>query len=88
MKRILQKFSGVAASSGELVVYHIPVPPQRYDSKTFTLGLDIFEMRCIVSAEEAAKLGNRYRVRTHDFLKWWDSQVKQEQKNILKNLVS
>jgi excisionase family DNA binding protein len=36
----------------------------------------------------AAKLGNRYRVRTDDFLKWWDNQVKQEQKNILKNLVS
>ncbi len=36
----------------------------------------------------AAKLGNRYRVRTDDFLKWWDIQVKQEQKNILKSLVS
>ena len=36
----------------------------------------------------AAKLGNRYRVRTDDFLKWWDNQVKQEQRNILKNLVS
>ena len=36
----------------------------------------------------AAKLGGQYRVRTDDFLKWWDNQVKQEQKNILKNLVS
>lgn len=36
----------------------------------------------------AAKLGGQYRVRTDDFLKWWDQQVKQEQKNILKNLVS
>ena len=36
----------------------------------------------------AAKHGGRYRVRTDDFLKWWDNQVKQEQKTILKNLVS
>ena len=36
----------------------------------------------------AAKVGNRYRVRTDDFLKWWDNQVKQEQRNILTNLVS
>ena len=36
----------------------------------------------------AAKLGNRYRVRSDDFLKWWDNQVKQEQKNVLRNLVS
>ena len=36
----------------------------------------------------ATKLGNRYRVRTDDFLKWWDNQANQEQKNILKNLVS
>ena len=36
----------------------------------------------------AAKLGGQYRVRTDDFLKWWDQQVKQEQKNVLKNLVS
>ena len=36
----------------------------------------------------AAKLGGQYRVRTDDFLKWWDNQVKQEQKSILKNLVS
>lgn len=32
----------------------------------------------------AAKLGGQYRVRTDDFLKWWDNEVKQEQKNILK----
>lgn len=31
----------------------------------------------------AAKLGGQYRVRTDDFFKWWDSQVKQEQKNLL-----
>lgn len=36
----------------------------------------------------AVKLGGQYRVRTDDFLKWWDNQVKQEQKKILKNLVS
>ena len=35
----------------------------------------------------AAKLGGQYRVCTDDFLKWWDSQVKQEQKNILKDLI-
>ena len=35
----------------------------------------------------AAKLGGQYRVRTDDFLKWWDNQVKQEQKNVLMNLV-
>ena len=32
----------------------------------------------------AAKVGGQYRVRTDDFLKWWDQQVKQEQKNILR----
>ena len=32
----------------------------------------------------AVKLGGQYRVRTDDFLKWWDQQVKQEQKNILR----
>ncbi len=32
----------------------------------------------------AAKLGGQYRVKTEDFLKWWDHQVKQEQKNILR----
>lgn len=31
-----------------------------------------------------AKLGGQYSVRTDDFLKWWDQQVKQEQKNILR----
>lgn len=36
----------------------------------------------------AAKLGGQYRVRADDFLRWWDNQVKQERKNILKNLVS
>jgi len=33
----------------------------------------------------AAKLGGQYRVRTDDFIKWWNEQVKQEQKNILKD---
>lgn len=29
----------------------------------------------------AAKIGGRqYRVRTNDFIKWWDSEVKREQK--------
>ena len=32
----------------------------------------------------AAKLGGQYRVRTDDFFKWWDNEVKQEQKNILR----
>ncbi len=32
----------------------------------------------------AVKLGGQYRVRTDDFFKWWDQQVKQEQKNILR----
>ena len=32
----------------------------------------------------AAKLGGQYRVRTDDFFKWWDHQVKQEQKNLLR----
>ena len=32
----------------------------------------------------AAKLGGQYRVKTDDFFKWWDNQVKQTQKNILK----
>lgn len=32
----------------------------------------------------AAKLGGQYRVRTDDFFKWWDNQVKQEQKNLLR----
>ena len=33
----------------------------------------------------AAKLGGQYRVKTDDFLKWWDNRVKQEQKNILRD---
>ena len=32
----------------------------------------------------AAKLGGQYRVRTDDLFKWWDGEVKQEQKSILK----
>lgn len=36
----------------------------------------------------AAKLGGQYRVRTDDFVKWWDRQVKEEQRGILKNLIS
>ena len=36
----------------------------------------------------AAKLGGQYRVRTDDFMKWWDQQVKEEQRGILKNLIS
>ena len=33
----------------------------------------------------AARMGGRqYRVRTDDFTKWWDSEVKQEQKNVLR----
>ena len=34
----------------------------------------------------AAKLGNRYRIRTGDFLKWWDRQGKRK-KNMLQNLL-
>ncbi len=30
------------------------------------------------------KLGGQYRIRCDDFMKWWDHEVKQEQKNILK----
>ena len=33
----------------------------------------------------AAKLGGQYRVRTEDFFKWWENEVKQEQKNILRD---
>ena len=33
----------------------------------------------------AAKLGGQYRVRTEDFFKWWDNEVKQEQKIILRD---
>lgn len=32
----------------------------------------------------AAKIGGQYRVRTDDLLKWWDQQVKQEQRNLLR----
>lgn len=32
----------------------------------------------------SVKLGNRYRVKTEDFYKWWDKQAQQAQKNILK----
>ena len=33
----------------------------------------------------AAKLGGQYRVRTDDLIKWWDEQLKQEQRNLLKD---
>lgn len=33
----------------------------------------------------AAKLGGQYRVKTDDFLKWWDNEVKKTQKNILRD---
>ena len=33
----------------------------------------------------AAKLGGQYRVRTDDFIKWWNEQVKQERKSIMKD---
>lgn len=33
----------------------------------------------------AAKLGGQYRVRTEDFFKWRENEVKQEQKNILRD---
>ena len=32
----------------------------------------------------AAKIGKQYRVKTDDFVKWWNGQVQQTQKNILK----
>lgn len=36
----------------------------------------------------AARFGGRqYRIRTDDFAKWWDREVKQEQRNILKGLL-
>lgn len=35
----------------------------------------------------AAKLGGQYRVRTDDLFKWWDGEVKQEQKNILNGVL-
>ena len=36
----------------------------------------------------AVRLGGQYRVRTDDFIKWWNEQVKQEQKNIVKGCLS
>ena len=36
----------------------------------------------------AAKLGGQYRVRTDDLFAWWDREVKMEQKNILKGIVT
>ena len=33
----------------------------------------------------AAKLRGQYRVRTEDFFKWWENEVKQEQKKILRD---
>ena len=35
----------------------------------------------------AAKLGGQYRVRTDDLFKWWDGEVKQEQKNIIQGVL-
>ena len=35
----------------------------------------------------AAKLGGQYRVRTDDLFKWWDAEVKQEQKNIIQGVL-
>lgn len=32
----------------------------------------------------AAKLGGQYRVRVDDFTKWWDEQVENEKKNLLR----
>ena len=32
----------------------------------------------------AAKIGRQYRVRTDDFVKWWNGRVQQTQKNILR----
>lgn len=33
----------------------------------------------------AAKLGGQYRVRVDDFMKWWDEQVRNEKKNLLRD---
>ena len=35
----------------------------------------------------AAKLGGQYRVRTEDFFKWWENEVKQEQKKYFEGLL-
>ena len=32
-------------------------------------------------------LGGQYRVRTDDLFKWWDGEVKQEQKNIIQGVL-
>lgn len=32
----------------------------------------------------AAKIGRQYRVRTDDFVKWWNGRVQRTQKNILR----
>lgn len=36
----------------------------------------------------AAKIGRQYRVRTDDFVKWWNGQVQQAQRNILKGCLT
>ncbi len=36
----------------------------------------------------AAKIGRQYRVRTDDFVKWWNNQVQQTQRNVLKGCLS
>lgn len=36
----------------------------------------------------AAKIGRQYRVRTDDFLKWWNSRVQQAQRNVLKGCLT
>ncbi len=32
----------------------------------------------------AAKIGKQYRIKTDDFVKWWNGRVHQTQKNILR----
>lgn len=34
----------------------------------------------------AAKIGNQYRIRTADFIEWWDEQVAQGRKDMMKGL--
>ena len=36
----------------------------------------------------AAKIGRQYRVRTDDFVKWWNSRVQQTQRNVLKGCLT
>ena len=36
----------------------------------------------------AARIGRQYRVRTDDFVKWWNGQVQQAQRNILKGCLT